>query len=272
MRLGAVSYLNARPLVHALSPSPSFTLRFDLPSRCAELLHAGEIDVGLIPSIEYARPPSGAGEYAIVPDLAIASEGPVSSVAIFTTRPMAEVRSIALDTSSRTSVALVQVLCARVFRIAPALEHRGPDIGEMLSRADAALLIGDTALLQEAGEVAVGADQAPAHVEKIDLGHVWTEATGLPFVYACWVGRLGRLEADDIERLQQARDLGVRSADEIANAYFAGIPDRQAVARRYLRDNIKYSFGPRERAGLELFYRYAVEAGAIRRTHGLRFY
>src|SRR4051794_11751393 len=126
VRLGAVGYLNARPLVYGLEQSTRFDVRFDLPARCAELLHGGAIDVGLIPSIEYLRGPLAPGSdgrrYAIVPDLAIASRGPVASVALYTSRPIGEVRSIALDTSSRTSVALVRVLCARVFRISPALE------------------------------------------------------------------------------------------------------------------------------------------------------
>jgi chorismate dehydratase len=95
VRLGAVGYLNARPHVFGLDRAPRFTLRFDVPSKCAELLHGGEVDAGLIPSIEYLR-----GSYAVVPEIAIASRGPVSSVMLYTTRPMAEVRSIALDTSS----------------------------------------------------------------------------------------------------------------------------------------------------------------------------
>ena len=100
LRLGAVGYLNARPLVHGLDVSPQFALRYDVPSECARLLHEGTIDLGLIPSIEYLR----GGPYAIVPDLAIASRGPVASVALYTKKPMADVRSIAMDTSSRTSV------------------------------------------------------------------------------------------------------------------------------------------------------------------------
>ena len=145
--LGAVSYLNARPVVFGLESSPDFAVRFDVPSQCAELLHAGAIDVGLIPSIEYLRPRGRTAPYAIVPDLAIASNGPVASVAIFTTRPMADVRSIALDTSSRTSVALVRVLCPRVFGIRPGLNHQAPDLGGMLAQCDAALIIGDNALI-----------------------------------------------------------------------------------------------------------------------------
>jgi len=261
VRLGAVGYLNARPLVYGLVRMPQFDLRFDVPSKCAELLHEGAIDLGLIPSIEYNHPITRT-EYSIVPGLAIASDGPVASVAIYSRRPLHDVRSIALDTSSRTSVALVRVLCKREFRIAPRLEHRGPDLDEMLAACDAALIIGDNALVTEGD----GATQ------KVDLGEIWKQTTGLPFVYAFWAGRHASLSPRDLEALQEARNLGLQHADDIARDYFAAAPDRQAMGARYLRDNIKYSLGDQERAGLELFYRYAVEAGVISRAEPLRFF
>ena len=268
VRLGAVEYLNARPLVDGLDESPRFDLRFDLPARCADLLHGGEIDLGLIPSIEYLRGPEGR-EYAIVPDLAIASRGPVASVALFTSRPIADVRSIALDTSSRTSVALVRVLCARLFGIAPSLDGRGPDLVEMLAHADAALVIGDNALLLD--PVAAAAASHLAAIEKIDLGSAWTTLTGLPFVYAFWAGPAGALSAADVVALQEARDRGLERSDAIAGAYFSR-PDEQAVGAAYLRDNIKYSLGSDEQAALERFYAYAAEIGVVERTRELRFY
>jgi chorismate dehydratase len=273
VRLGAVGYLNARPLVYGLEQSTRFDVRFDLPARCAELLHGGAIDVGLIPSIEYLRGPlapgSAGGRYAIVPDLAIASRGPVASVALYTSRPIGEVRSIALDTSSRTSVALVRVLCARVFRISPALEHQTPDIAAMLSRSDAALIIGDAALLLDATEAAARA-ALPA-VEKIDLGSTWTGHTGLPFVYAFWAGMPGALMPDDAAELQEARSLGVTKSAEIAGAYFESRAE-QAIGAAYLRDNIKYSLGAEEQSALEHFYRYAAEIGVVEQARELRFY
>lgn len=272
VRLGAVGYLNARPLVYGLEGSPEFAIRFDVPSRCADLLHEGAIDVGLIPSIEYLRRPATVDPYAIVPDLSIASNGPVASVAIFTTRPLADVRSIALDTSSRTSVALVRVLCARVFGIRPVLEHRGPDLADMLWHCDAALIIGDNALLQDGSTVRLAPDTTPVSLEKIDLGTVWTNTTGLPFVYAFWAGRVGGLTRAHVDALQQARDLGIQRPDEIARSYFAEAPERQAIGARYLRDNIKYSLGERERAGLDLFFRYAVELGVVDGPDALRFF
>ena len=297
VRLGAVGYLNARPHVFGLDRTPRFTLRFDVPSQCAALLNGGEVDVGLIPSIEYLR-----GSYAIVPDVAIASCGPVTSVMLYTTRPMAEVRSIALDTSSRTSVALTRILCAREFHVQPVFEPRGPDLESMLAHNDAALIIGDHALFTDASQLTVHSRQLTGRyetststlhpsgegqlstggqlstvncqlpIESIDLGEVWTRMTGLPFVYAFWAGRPEVLTPGDVLALQQARDAGVERIDEISREYFPGAPARQQAGARYLRDNIKYHLGPEERAGLELFYRYAAEAHVVADTRELRFY
>lgn len=273
VRLGAVEYLNARPLVFRLDRVPRFDLRFDWPSRCAALLHAGSIDLGLIPSIEYLRPPDSARDaraYHIVPDVAIGSRGPVASVAIFTTRPMADVRSIALDTSSRTSVALTRVLGARVFHVTPELRPQGADLAAMLAVNDAALIIGDRALVIEPGHVRI-ADR-DVFVDKIDLGEAWLRATGLPFVFAFWAGRAGSIGAHDVERLQQARDAALKELDTVAAEYFVDEPALVSLGGRYLRDNVKYGLGPDERAGLELFYRYAAEAGVVPAAEPLRFF
>ncbi|HEY7293091.1 MAG TPA: menaquinone biosynthesis protein [Vicinamibacterales bacterium] len=259
IRLGAVGYLNARPLVYGLDQHSPFDLRYDVPSECARLLHGGDIDVGLIPSIEYLR----GGPYSIAPDLAIASRGDVASVMLFTRKSIRDVRSIALDTSSRTSVALVRVLCARLFTIDPALESRGPDLADMLARADAALIIGDNALFPPADAAAI---------EKIDLGAAWTSLTGLPFVYAFWAGRPDALTPPDVHALQRARDEGVLRPEELAREYLAGTPQWHARGAEYLRDNIKYYLRDEERAGLTLFYQYAAELGLVERSGPLTFY
>lgn len=264
IRLGAVGYLNARPLVYKLERSPNFSLRFDIPSQCADLLHAGGIDVGLIPSIEYLR----GGPLAIVPDLAIASRGPVTSVMLYTTRPMTDVRSIAMDTSSRTSVALVRVLCARLFRIDPRLEPLGPDLHAMLGRCDAALMIGDAALFEP--PPSSPESRAPSH-EVIDLGQAWTDLTGLPFVYAFWAGRPDALTPAHVKELQETRDRGVAEAETVAREYLKDTPERQALGARYLRENIKYYLGDDERAALERFYAYAAEIG-VAPAGTVRFY
>ncbi|MFN7914648.1 MAG: menaquinone biosynthesis protein [Vicinamibacterales bacterium] len=274
VRIGAVTYLNARPLVHGLEKHPRFDVRFDLPARCADLLHAGETDLGLIPSIEFLRAPDGPESYRVVPEVAITSRGAVASVAIYTTKDMRDVRTVALDTSSRTSVALTRVMCARAFGITPAFSPHAPDLPAMLTQADAALVIGDNALFLDAGPVRIGDGPAPRTVEvqKIDLGELWLQTTGLPFVYAFWVGRAGALTPDDVRALIATRDASLRQTREIAEFYYPEDPARQDVADRYLRDNIKYRLGPDERAGVERFYAYAAELGVVPRAVAPTYY
>jgi len=247
VRLGAVSYLNVRPLVYGLDRHPdTVSLRFDVPAVCAELLARGAIDLGMVPSIAYLNRP---GDRA-VPGVCIGSEGPVASVALFSRVPVREIRRIALDSSSRTSAALTRILCQRRFAISPEFVPHAPDLPAMLASADAALLIGDPALFAD----------VPSGVEKIDLGAAWTEMTGLPFVWAFWAGPAGPIGADVVRLLQSSAETGMAHANDIADAYCAPRADRQALARRYLRENLRFHFDDRARAGLRLYYR---EAGAL---------
>jgi chorismate dehydratase len=259
VRLGAVSYLNARPLVYGLERDPRFDLRYDVPAECARLLHAGAIDIGLIPSIEYLR---GSQAYALVPGAAVTSRGPVASVAIYTRRDPHDIRTIAMDSSSRTSVALASVLLRRRFGAAAEGVSMAPDLESMLAGADAALIIGDIALFLE----------PDAATQKIDLGELWTAMTGLPFVYAFWAGWPDGLTPAHAEALLEARDAGVAHGADVARAYYPGEPAREAVARRYLRDNIRYTFGDEELEGLRTFYAYAAELGLVSFDGALRFY
>jgi len=259
IRLGAVSYLNTRPLVHDLERDVErFTLRFDVPARCATLLHAGDVDLGLIPSIEYVG-----HDYRIVPGVSIASDGPVASVALFTKVPTAQIRSVALDTSSRTSQALLRVLCARRFEITPRFVAMSPDLPAMLDTCDAALVIGDNALFT---------DHQPLGVEKIDLGEEWMGMTGLPFVYAFWAGRPGVMDAGDITALQRARDRGLGVTATIGRELFPDDPARASRADRYLREEVKYALGAREVLGLQRFYELAAEVGVVPVVAVPRFY
>lgn len=259
IRLGAVSYLNTRPLVHELEAQQDrFRLRFDVPARCAELLHANEVDLGLIPSIEYPG-----HEYRIVPGVSIASDGPVASVAIFSKVPTEEIRSIALDTSSRTSVALLRVLCARWFAIEPRLVNMPPDLGRMIDECDAALVIGDNALF---------ADDQASGLEKVDLGEEWIGMTGLPFVYAFWAGRPGIVGPADVAALQEARDRGLAATELIGRQSYPDSPEKAARADVYLRENVKYALGEREIAGLRLFYELAARVGVLSAAETPRFY
>ena len=261
VRLGAVTYLNARPLVYGLeNQTERFALRYDIPSECARLLHAHETDLGLIPSIEYLRGPA---PYRIVPGPAVTSRGAVASVAIYTRRDPADIRTIAMDTSSRTSVALAAVMLQRRFGVTAEPVPMAPELEPMLARADAALIIGDTALFL---------DHEVAGARKIDLGEEWTEMTGLPFVYACWTGWPDAVSREDVTALQRARDAGVAQSHAVAAAYYPEDTPRQAAARQYLRDNIHYVLGGDEIEGLRTFFRYASELDLATFDGTLRFY
>ena len=260
VRLGAVGYLNARPLTWALDRAPDrWRIRYDVPSVCAALLHTGDVDLGLIPSVEYLR----ASDYRLVPGVGIGSRGPVRSVALFTRVPLRSIRRLALDTSSRTSVALIKVLCRHRFRIDPEFVPHGPDLTAMTHGADAALLIGDPAL--DADERALGLD-------KIDLGAEWTAMTGLPFIYAAWTGRPGAVRDADVRALQQAQEEGTRATAAIAVEYGRGDAAATARAAAYLRDNVKYGLGTDEAAGLQMFLDYAVELGLAPARRTLDFF
>jgi chorismate dehydratase len=235
------------------------SLRFDVPSRCADLLAGGHIDLGMVPSIAYLDRPGD----CIVPGVCIGSEGPVSSVALFSRVPVRDIRRLALDTSSRTSAALTRILCSRRFGISPSFLPGPPDLAAMLAEADAGLLIGDPALFL---------DPADYGVSKTDLGDQWTQMTGLPFVWAFWAGRPGAADAETVRLLQQTAEEGMRRSDAIADAYCAGAPERRMLARRYLREHLMFRLDDRAVAGLETYYREASALGLATAPAALRFF
>jgi chorismate dehydratase len=234
-------------------------VRYDLPAVCAELLHRGDTDLGLIPSIEYLQSP----DYCFVPGVGIGSRGPIASVALYTRVPVNEIRTIALDTSSRTSVSLIRVLCHHRFKISPQFVPHGPDLAAMTRAHDAGLLIGDPAF--DVDHVSLG-------LTKIDLGAEWTAMTGLPFIYATWTGRRGTLTAADVLALQDAQAEGVASRLAIAAEYGRGDSARTERAAVYLRDNVKYGLGADEAAGLQMFLDYAADLGLAPRRRTLEFF
>ncbi|MGH7194645.1 MAG: menaquinone biosynthetic enzyme MqnA/MqnD family protein [Candidatus Saccharimonadales bacterium] len=246
IRLGAVSYLNTKPLIYRLSElAPQAELVLDVPSRLADDLATGKLDVALIPSIEYFQDAS----YTIVSDACIACRGPVLSVKLFSRVPVEKIGTLALDEGSRTSVALVRILLKQQFGLAPRLEplSLGSSVGD--SAADAVLVIGDRAMHSPGGPFAA----------VWDLGDEWRRWAELPFVFAMWVARPG-VEFDELaDLLAQARDVGLANLAEIAAVEAAplGLSHPQCVA--YLRDNLYFYLGPRERAGLERFRQLAQE-------------
>jgi len=248
VKIGAVAYLNSKPLIEGLSAqSNEWELSLDSPGRLADDLAASKLDVALIPSVEFLRN----REYEIVSDACVASHGPVLSVKLYSRVEIAKIRSLALDEGSRTSAALVQILLEEKFGVEPAREPL--PLGQPMSttRADAILLIGDRAMHPPSEEF----------VETWDLGEEWLEWTGLPFVFALWASRPG-VEVGTIEEtLCCCRDRGIESLEQIAarEAPLLKIPETTAVD--YLKNNLKFHLGPAEQNGLALFHRLAARRG-----------
>lgn len=259
LRLGAVSYLNAEPTVYGLEGEPGLRVERDVPARVAERLHAGEVELGLVPSVEYAF-----GRYAIVPGIAIASLGPVGSVCLFHRGPLERVRRVALDSSSRASATLVRLLLHERLGRQPEYVSLPPRLAPMLAAADAALLIGDPALDQDGG--------LAGDVERLDLGQEWTRLTGLPFVYAFWAGPPGSVSAQGVKRLQQALAAGLAALGEIAGQKARGDAARAARYQAYLRERIVYRLGDAEQAGLREFFRRAHALSLVPGVPELRFH
>lgn len=245
LKVGAVTYLNTKPLVYQLHQfAPAAELSFDLPSRLADDLAASKLDVALIPSVEYLQD----ANYRIVSDACIACRGPVLSVKLFSRVKAARIRSLALDEGSRTSVALVRILLKERFGLEP--ETLPLPIGAALAdtSADAVLLIGDRAIHSPPGRFA----------EVWDLGDQWRQWSGLPFVFAMWVARRG-VDVSDLESgFAAARDSGVANLEKIAQAEAAPLGLTVPQCLSYLRDSLHFHLGPREREGLELFHQKAL--------------
>jgi chorismate dehydratase len=251
-RIGAVSYLNTRPLVFGLERGiggQRIELSYDVPSRLADRMVGGELDVALMPVIELARMP----ELEIVPGLAIGTFGPARSVMLVSRRPIEKVGSIALDAESRTSNALVQVLCDRVWRRSPRFCEESRGLDDALKECDAAVQIGDKALF---------ADPPPGTVV-YDLGGAWTAATGMPFVYAAWFAKPGAIDREIYEALHESRRSGVSAIDAIAEDYTWRGQRYPQTAREYLRDNIRFRLGTPELEGLRTFLSDAAALGLI---------
>lgn len=248
IRIGAVNYLNTKPLIYGLERlAPNAELVLDLPSRLADGLAQGRLDVALIPSVEFFQDPN----YKIVSDACIACRGPVLSVKLFSRTPIERVRTLALDEGSRTSVALVRILLKERFGIEPQLEPLpiGASAGD--AKTDAVLLIGDRAMRSPGGPYAA----------VWDLGDEWCRWAELPFVFAMWTARAG-IELGGLEEaLSQARDLGLAHLHEIAEAEAAPLGLSRPECLAYLRDNLYFHLGPREVRGLELFYRLSQKLG-----------
>jgi chorismate dehydratase len=252
MRIGAVNYLNSKPLVCGLEkPGPNVRVTYDLPSRLADSLAAGRLDVALVPSVEFFRTPG----YGIVSDACVACCGPVLSVKLHFRVPPRDVKRVALDEGSRTSAALTQILLAELCGVRPTWEPLPIGCGAHETDADAVLLIGDRAIAKGEGG---GGKEGDAFIEVWDLGQKWFEWTGLPFVFAMWIARDSVDVSEVLDVLEAARDEGVKRLDEIAAREAKLLEISPELARQYLRENLHFVLGRDEVAGLRRFYELCV--------------
>jgi predicted solute-binding protein len=277
LRISIVQYLNTAPLVWGFTNGPlqgNYDLSFTVPSQCAEDLRTGQADIAIIPAIEYQR----IDDLVILPDMAIASKRQVRSLLIVSKKPIEEVKSLALDRSSRSTQALTRILCAEKWKIAPRFFEASPDLAEMLDEADAALLIGDPALRISLGiekDSQIGAEGqtiCPAATLGItssemlyvyDVVSDWQSLTGLPAVLALWAARRDVATPEVTADFLASRDFGLSHIAEISyDASFELELQAQAI-EAYLRRNIDFSLDAENRRGLDLYYQHAARLGLI---------
>jgi chorismate dehydratase len=246
LRVGSVSFLNAKPLIYGLDSNDNLELELDVPSKLLDGLVEERYDVALLPVIDYQRLPG----LRLLTAGGIGCDGPTLTVRIFSRVPIDEVQTLACDTDSHTSVALAQILLADHYGLSP----RFVDLDEADDAPGTArLLIGDKVVCEE----------PPSFPHQLDLGGAWKAMTGLPFVFAAWMARDGVDLGDLPEMLDRARVLGLRHVDQIVaeHAVPRGWPGD--VARRYLAEHLKFEIGPRQLDAIREFHGRAARHGII---------
>ena len=276
LKISAISYLNTAPLMwdfeHGDANSQlNSEISYTIPSACAQALRAGTADVGIIPAAAYATIP----DLVIVPDVAIAARRAVRSILLVTRKAVdpswSQVRSVALDTSSMTSVALTKILFAKWLGGARDYKPMAPNLDAMLAACDAALLIGDPALRVDRTRYQT------MDLATMDLAEVWQARTGKSFVFAFWAIRkqalAGRNGAAIAEAFKKSRDHGLRpkNLEAIAQEWAPRLGLTVEAIRVYLTQNIHYYLDPPCLEGLDLYYRLGAEIGALPRAPQLRF-
>lgn len=275
LKISAISFLNTAPLMWDFVHEPAreilenFEIAYTVPSQCAQALRAGEADIGIIPVITTAE----IAGLVVLPDVTIAARNKVRSILLVSKRPMEEIRTVAVDTSSRTSVGLTQVLLTKFFGGRRELRPMAPELRPMLAECDAGLLIGDPAMM-------VKTDGMYAHDLYIyDLAEVWREKTGLPFVFAVWAVRRAALaqmrEGLDLGGIfRRSRDHGLQPENVAAIAREwaprMGLTEVEIVS--YLQENIHYRLDAECQEGLALYFRLAAECGVIERAPELEYW
>jgi chorismate dehydratase len=264
LRISAISFLNTVPLMWDFEHGAAgldFDISYTLPSTCAAELQAGKADIGIIPAAAYTQIP----DLAILPGIAIAARRPVRSILLVSKVPIEKIRSVALDTSSMTSVALTKILFERWLGSGRTFTPMAPDLDAMLREHDAGLVIGDTALQVDRTRYLT-----------VDLAEEWIRFTGKPFVFAFWAVRRAALASGspDLAAIFQAsRDHGLEPAnlDSIAKEWSGRLVLSEADVRTYLTENIHYQLDRGCLEGLQIFYRYAEECGALPPAPPLQF-
>jgi chorismate dehydratase len=240
-RLGVVPYLNPLPLYFTLRERSDIEIFADFPANLGARLMRGECDAALMPVADHLR---GIGD-GLLGDGIVGATQEVRSVMLFSKVPIKEITSVALDTSSHSSVALIQVLLRDFYDLCPTVTLQPPILGQMLDQADAAVLIGDPALK---------AFQSPGSLHVYDMAGLWHRFTGLSFVFAAWTARPGLERREElVEVLNHARDEGETRVAEIvaANPIGTSLPD--PIVHDYLENVIQYRLTPAHRAGMEQF-------------------
>jgi chorismate dehydratase len=286
LRISIVEFLNSAPLVWGFTDGPlagRYDLSFAVPSQCAEDLRAGRVDVGIIPAIEYQRMEN----VVALPGMAVASKGEVRSILVFSKVPIEQARSFALDTNSRSSVALARLLCRGHWNIAPEFIDSAPNVDEMLARADAALIIGDPALSlrlkvdAQAAKVPQGKDCCCGEGEGLikgvetlfiyDVAQQWREMTGRPCVLAIWVARRGAVTPEILADFQASLAYGLTHIGEIAEGAALKLDLPPRALERYLTENIDFSLDEENLAGLNLYYEECARANLIPQARKIEF-
>lgn len=245
LRVGAISYLNTKPLIWGLDQLEGVELEMGVPSGLLDGFAAGRFDVGLLPAIDYQR----RDDLVLVPSAGIGSEGPTMTVRIFSTCPIERIGTLACDTDSHTSVALARIILAERHGIRP----RFIDLKDGADAAEARLLIGDKVVCEE-----------PAGFgHQLDLGSAWLELTGLPFLFACWMARRGTDLGDLPDKLNEAKREGLAQVRRIVDTQAVPRGWPAAVALEYLTVSMCYDVGPRQMEAMGLFHRKAQEHGVL---------
>lgn len=228
-----------------------FDLSFAVPSECADRLADGRADIGIVPSVELNRQ-----KLEIIRGTGIACNGPVRTILLISKVPFAEIRTLATDSCSRTSVALSRIVLSKKYGAEPRLYSEPPHLASMLEHCDAALIIGDAALVLDPA-------QLPFHV--LDLGAEWTQMTRLPMVFAVWAAR-PELPLQDPEPFRASLRFGFERLSDIVREWSGKLGITEALAREYLTRNIVFELGALEYAGLATFLKYAAELPSLAET------